>query len=80
MRGFGPDLGRAGKVLLVPDAQEISAKDCDLGFEVPELRLQLRETLGEEVLSKVDFELVEEGWSKKVCNLMWDLGLVMGMM
>ncbi|CZT04828.1 hypothetical protein WAI453_007645 [Rhynchosporium graminicola] len=75
IESFTPALLRPGvRLLLVPQAQEISNKPCDTGFEREELEREL-EALIEEKSSdggfdsnKIDYSILEPGWSKKTGN------------
>lgn len=73
IESFAPALLRPGvKFFLVPQAQEISAKPCDTGFEREELEVEVGEILGQEAkqggfdVGRIDWSVLEEGWSKKV--------------
>ncbi|KAJ8061186.1 hypothetical protein OCU04_010259 [Sclerotinia nivalis] len=60
------------RYLLVPNAQEVSAKPCDKGFPLDVLRdVEIPKLFKDEGLSfgveKIDIELMEEGWNLKVC-------------
>jgi hypothetical protein len=58
--------------LLVPGAQEISGKPCDVGFEREELEAELKKILAVEAgdigfdPKRIDYGILESGWSSKV--------------
>jgi hypothetical protein len=57
----------------VPAAQEISAKPCDIGHEREDLEREMRMALSKEGeegfnVEKIDYSIVEDGWSRKVCS------------
>lgn len=60
------------KFLLVPLAQEISAKPCDVGHEREDLEKEMTRLLSEEGKEvgfdpeRIDYSILEEGWSLKV--------------
>jgi hypothetical protein len=69
---FAPTLARPEvPLLLVPLAQEISAKPCDTGTDARELREGMDKVL-EDVdvkfkhVGRIDYSLLEEGWNGKV--------------
>ncbi len=73
IEGFAPALQRANvPLLLVPQAQEISAKPCDVGFNREELQSRLRDlpvTNNAESkfdIGKIDYSLLVDGWNSKV--------------
>ncbi|CZR58477.1 uncharacterized protein PAC_08369 [Phialocephala subalpina] len=59
------------KLLLVPLAQEISAKPCDVGHEREDLEKEMKRLLsneGQELgfdAERIDYSILEEGWSSK---------------
>jgi broad specificity phosphatase PhoE len=68
---FGHTIRRPDvQYLLVPLAQEVSAKQCDIGHSRAELQQQLPDLLKEQDIgfdpAKIDFTLVEDGWNSKV--------------
>jgi hypothetical protein len=74
IESFSPALVRPEvKLLLVPAAQEISAKPCDIGHEREDLEREMRMVLSKEGeegfnVEKIDYSIVEDGWSRKVCS------------
>tara|TARA_R110002060_G_scaffold58226_2_gene68294 strand:- start:962 stop:1405 length:444 start_codon:yes stop_codon:yes gene_type:complete len=73
IESFTPALLRPGvQLLLLPQAQEISNKPCDTGFEKEELEAEIKKILGEEASEggfdpkRIDYSVLEPGWSKKV--------------
>lgn len=73
IEGFTPALLRPDvPLLLVPQAQEISDKPCDTGYEREELEIEIKKILGEEATEggfdprRIDYSVLEPGWSKKV--------------
>ncbi len=75
VEGFTPALLRPNvPLLLVPQAQEISDKPCDTGHEREELEIEIEKILGEEASEagfdpkRIDYSILEPGWSKKVCR------------
>ncbi|KAL2065893.1 hypothetical protein VTL71DRAFT_3563 [Oculimacula yallundae] len=84
IEGFGPALLRPGvQLLLLPQAQEISDKPCDTGFEREELEHELTILLDEEASQegfdskRIDYSILEPGWSKKSGNYEANLTAVM---
>ncbi|KAF8859758.1 phosphoglycerate mutase family protein-like protein [Acephala macrosclerotiorum] len=72
IHSFSPALLRPEvKFLLVPLAQEISAKPCDVGHEREDLEKELKRLLSEEGKEegfdpkRIDYSILEEGWSLK---------------
>ncbi|KAG4415033.1 hypothetical protein IFR04_011854 [Cadophora malorum] len=72
IESFTPALLRPGvQLLLLPQAQEISNKPCDTGFEKEELEAEIKKILGEEASEggfdpkRIDYSVLEPGWSKK---------------
>ena len=68
---FGPTLARKEvQYKVIPLAQEVSDFKCDTGHPKEVLRKSINELFANEDvgfdLEKVDYELVEEGWNKKV--------------
>jgi broad specificity phosphatase PhoE len=68
---FGPTLARQEiQFVLVPNAQEVSSKTCDIGFPSEILQAEVPKLVeGEEILfdiKKIDYSLVAEGWNSKV--------------
>jgi broad specificity phosphatase PhoE len=68
---FGPTLARQNvRFAVLPKAQEVSAKTCDLGFPSQDLRKEILALYaGQEVgfdLSKIEYDDVEDGWNSKV--------------
>ena len=59
--------------LLVPQAQEISAKPCDVGFEQEELELEVPKLVGSNEVrfdvGRIDYSILERGWNSKVRHL-----------
>jgi hypothetical protein len=87
--GFGPALKRERvKLFLVPQAQEISNKPCDIGLERDELEKEMDRVLaaadGEAGfdLSRLDYGILEPGWNSKVVaifkNSILHFELIMG--
>lgn len=71
---FGPIISRSdGQFLLVPLAQEVSAKQCDIGHRRAELEEQLPELLKGQNIGfdpvKIDFSMVEDGWNSKATTI-----------
>lgn len=69
VESFTPALARPDvSLLLVPLAQEISAAPCDVGYEKEELEGRIENDLTESGLesSRVDYTMLEPGWSGKV--------------
>ncbi|KUJ13857.1 phosphoglycerate mutase family protein-like protein [Mollisia scopiformis] len=72
IHSFAPALLRPDvNFLLVPLAQEISAKPCDVGHERDELREEMGRLLsaeGKEIGfdgGRIDYSILDEGWSSK---------------
>jgi hypothetical protein len=71
---FGPVLSRKDvPFLLHPNAQEVSERNCNVGFskerlthEVPTMFEDVE--LDFDVMDRMDFEGVIEGWNSKVCS------------
>jgi hypothetical protein len=66
MLSFGPTLARPkAPFLVVPDAQEVSGRTCDVGFPREVLENEVREILkGQDLhfdIRKIDYGLVTEG-------------------
>ena len=70
---FAPTLARPEvNLLLVPMAQEISAKPCDTGTDARELEEGMDAVLEDvdvkfEHVGRIDYTLLQEGWNEKVC-------------
>ncbi|KAE8444330.1 hypothetical protein EG329_000640 [Mollisiaceae sp. DMI_Dod_QoI] len=72
IHSFAPALLRPDiNLMLVPLAQEISAKPCDVGHEREDLEKEIKRLLSEEGrevgfdASRIDYSILEEGWSLK---------------
>lgn len=68
---FAPTIAREEvEYLVIPKAQEVSAKTCDVGFPREELKKRIATYFeGEDVdsiLGKINYDAVEEGWNSKV--------------
>lgn len=68
---FAPAIARPEvEYLLIPKAQEVSAKTCDVGFPSDDLKKRIEKYFeGEDVgssLAKINYDAVEEGWNSKV--------------
>jgi hypothetical protein len=68
---FGPTIRRPEvQFLLVPMAQEVSGKNCNIGFDRAELKHQLPGLLGGQYIgfdtAKIDLSLLEYDWNSKV--------------
>jgi len=81
IEGFLPALLRPEvNLLLVPQAQEISSKPCDVGFEREELEREMRGIIGEEAKEggfdarRIDYGWLEKGWSKKASQIFEESG------
>ncbi|KAH7025066.1 phosphoglycerate mutase [Microdochium trichocladiopsis] len=57
---FAPAVARTGKIIALPDSQELSLYDCDRGTDVETLRAEFGE--------RVDLALVPPGWNSKGCE------------
>jgi hypothetical protein len=72
---FAPTLARPEvPLLLVPMAQEISAKPCDTGTDAGDLEKGMDAVLRDvdvkfEHVGRIDYSLLEEGWNGKVYAL-----------
>ena len=71
---FAPALARPEvPLLLVPMAQEISAKPCDVGTDRKELEASMDDVLKDvdikfEHVGRIDYTLLRDGWNSKVCD------------
>ena len=69
---FAPTLARPEvPLLLVPMAQEISAKPCDTGTDVKELEAGMDAVLADvdvkfEHVGRIDYSMLDEEWNGKV--------------
>lgn len=59
--------------LLIPGAQEISDFACDTGHSKEELQKSIVDLFSQEDvgfdLAKINYDMVEEGWNVKVCEV-----------
>jgi broad specificity phosphatase PhoE len=71
---FGPMFARPDvEYMVIPNAQEVSAKTCDVGFPRAELKERIERLFhGEDVetsLAKINYDAVEAEWNSKVTPL-----------
>ena len=68
---FGPTLSRPEVSFeIIPNAQEVSSKTCDIGFPRDELEQEILKLFSDQSvgfdLTKLDYAQVKEGWNSKV--------------
>jgi broad specificity phosphatase PhoE len=71
VESFGPVLTRKEvPFLLQPKAQEVSTRNCNVGFNKERLKHEVRalfegQDIGQELETRIDYDLVVEGWNSK---------------
>jgi broad specificity phosphatase PhoE len=68
---FGPEMERRGlPIILVPQAQEISSLQCDIGQDAEAIRSEAAKLIAEAApgwnAELLDSTLVDDGWNSKV--------------